>query len=346
MPDPRSLSLLPDPPLPVTVLTGFLGSGKTTLVRGLLAGASTKGTAVVVNEFGEVGLDHLMLEAADDSVLVMPGGCLCCQAQGDLARALRTLLDRSVRGEIPAFSRVIVETSGLADPRPLLQALLTDPLRLSRFRLEGIATTFDAVLGPDQLERHEIAMVQLQAADKVVLTKRDLAGPDAETEIARQLRRAGIAAPLVPGGEDDEDLLFSFDPRVQLNPSKPGIHSHDHAGGFASHGIRTGARQLDLDVLMAGIRVLCHDRGQALLRLKGVVRFDDTDEAAVIHAVQHLVDRPRFMTCPGTNGAGDADAFGIVAIFSAKADAAFREALDDLVKRAILPAGMRKRGAA
>ena len=133
LPDPGGLALLRQPSIPVAVLTGFLGSGKTTLIRSLLRDPAFEGTAVVVNEFGEVGLDHLLVEAVEkEDTILLDGGCLCCTTRGDLVRALRSLLDRRERAELPAYRRVIVETSGLADPAPILHTLMTDPLLASR----------------------------------------------------------------------------------------------------------------------------------------------------------------------------------------------------------------------
>ena len=156
------------PRVPVSVLTGFLGSGKTTLLNRLLSSAELAGTAVIVNEFGETGLDHELLTAASaDDVVLLPNGCLCCAVRGDLVKALSTLLDRPGQ----AIHRVVIETSGLAEPGPILRTLMLDPLLSQRYRLGTVLCTVDAVLGLQSLERHPEALAQLAAADEVWLTK-------------------------------------------------------------------------------------------------------------------------------------------------------------------------------
>jgi hypothetical protein len=145
--DPETLAI-PDEPLPVSVLTGFLGSGKTTVLRHLLGHPAMEETAVVINEFGEIGLDHLLVEKADEDTVLLNSGCLCCTVRGDLIATLRDLFKRRVKREVPAFARLVIETTGLADPAPILHTLMNDPLLVTRFRLDGVIATRRRHPGP------------------------------------------------------------------------------------------------------------------------------------------------------------------------------------------------------
>jgi G3E family GTPase len=190
----------PPPPIPLTLLTGFLGAGKTTLLNRLLRDPALRDTAVLINEFGEIPLDHLLVEKIDGDMMVLSSGCLCCNLRGDLVTALEKLL-RNLDNGRATFSRVIVETTGLADPAPLLQTLMQHPYLVMRFRLDGVVTLVDAVNGQDTLDHHPEAVKQAAVADRIVLTKTDLlSGPDGaekhEALVAR-LRRLNPAAPLL-----------------------------------------------------------------------------------------------------------------------------------------------------
>ena len=178
------------------VLTGFLGSGKTTLLRRLLREPEFSRTAVIINEFGEVGLDHDLIEASEDSFIELQTGCLCCKVRNDLVMTLHELLERRDQGRVTPFTRVVIETSGLADPAPILQTLMTDAEIASRIVLGGVVTTVDAVNGTNTLIREEISAKQVAAADRLVLTKTDLPGP-MQPELIRQLRAQNAAAPLL-----------------------------------------------------------------------------------------------------------------------------------------------------
>src|SRR5580693_9990585 len=159
---------------PVTVLTGFLGAGKTTVLNHLLRQPALARTAVLVNEFGEVGIDHLLVEKLDENTVLLNAGCLCCTVRGDLVRTLRDFLPRARRDEI---SRIVIETTGLAEPVPILATLMTDPVVASAYRLDGVVTVIDAVAGDTNLATRPEAMRQLAVADRIVLTKTDLADP-------------------------------------------------------------------------------------------------------------------------------------------------------------------------
>jgi len=190
---------------PVIVLTGFLGAGKTTLLNHLLRQPELAGTAVLVNEFGETGLDHLLVETLDDTTILLNAGCLCCTIRGDLARVLREMLPRARRGDI---SRIIIETTGLADPVPILTTLMTDPVAASAYRLDGIVTVVDAVNGSAHLDAQEEAVRQVAVADRIVISKADLADP---ASLRARLRR------LNPGARMTEARHGAIDPAAILN---------------------------------------------------------------------------------------------------------------------------------
>src|SRR5262245_54457213 len=190
----------PGPPLPLTVLTGFLGAGKTSLLNRLLKDPALAETAVIINEFGEVGLDHLLVETADDGLVVLTTGCLCCTMRGDLVDALERLL-RALDNGRAAFRRVIVETTGLADPAPVLHTAMLHPYLTMRFRLDGVVTVVDAVNGASTLDQHAEAVKQAAVADRLVLTKTDLVTtPErraAAVALRQRLHALNPAAPIV-----------------------------------------------------------------------------------------------------------------------------------------------------
>src|SRR5258706_12145288 len=165
--------------LPVSVLTGFLGSGKTTLLRKLLQHPDMARTAVIINEFGEIPLDHLLVESSSEDMITLNSGCLCCTVRGDLTDTLRNLYLKRAKQEIPEFDRVVIETTGLADPAPILHTLMNDPVLAARFRLDGVVTTVDAVNAQSQLDTHLESVKQAAVADRIVLTKSDLVEPGA-----------------------------------------------------------------------------------------------------------------------------------------------------------------------
>ena len=159
--------------VPVTLLTGFLGAGKTTLLNHIISGATGTKVAVVVNEFGEVGLDHDLIQAVDDDIVLMSSGCLCCTIRGDLSRTLQDLAIRKRESRV-AFDRIVIETTGLADPGPILQTFLVDPYLAENFHMDGVVTVVDAATGPDTLNRQFEAVSQVAMADLLVLSKSDL----------------------------------------------------------------------------------------------------------------------------------------------------------------------------
>ena len=187
---------------PVNIVTGFLGSGKTTLLQRLLRSPELSDVAVLVNEFGEVGLDHHLLQNVAESTLLLENGCLCCAVRGDLQKALRDLLSRRTRGDIPHFRRVVIETSGLADPAPIAYTLLSEAVLRHHFRLSGIITTVDAVNGASQLDRFGESVKQVSMADRLVVTKTDLSDEPTLAALRRRLRGLNVSAHIVEFGRD------------------------------------------------------------------------------------------------------------------------------------------------
>src|SRR5690242_21066672 len=183
--------------IPVTVLTGFLGSGKTTLLNHVLKNPDMAATAVIVNEFGEIGLDHLLVGSATEDVVLLSSGCLCCTVRGDIVNTLTDLFVKRVKGQVPHFTRAVIETTGLADPAPVLHALLSDPIVAERYMIDGVVTTVDAVNGAGTLDRQVEAVKQAAIADRLIITKTDLADPDALAGLEVRLAALNPGAPLL-----------------------------------------------------------------------------------------------------------------------------------------------------
>ena len=234
--------------IPVTVLTGFLGSGKTTLLNKLLRRPELADTAVIINEFGEIGLDHLLVEKSDDEGMVtLNSGCLCCTVRGDLVRTMSELFLKRSRGEVSQFKRMVVETTGLADPAPILHTLMTDPLLASRYRLDGVVTTVDGVNGASTLDNHEEAVKQAAVADRLLLTKVDIADAPKLAELKHRLQHLnpGASAISITGGEIDPNAILNaglYNPDTKSADVKRWLHeeayegSHDHDHGHHHHG--------------------------------------------------------------------------------------------------------------
>ncbi len=272
--------------VPVSVITGFLGSGKTTLIARLLPDPTLSDTAVIVNEFGEIGLDHDLIASATETLLTLTTGCLCCAIRTDLVQTLLDLEARREAGEI-RFARILIETSGLADPAPILAALMTDPGLSGRFTINAIITLVDAELGSTTLSRHPEARRQVALADRILLTKTDRTTPS--TELRAQLAALNPAVTPTTGPANAKWLLAQA---ARLPADYPPVALHTAA--ITSATIRTGpVPALALTLLL---QALAEHIGPRLLRLKGIVDIAEAPGTpAVIHGVQHVFSEPDFL---------------------------------------------------
>ncbi|MBV9583421.1 MAG: GTP-binding protein [Alphaproteobacteria bacterium] len=279
--------------LPVTVVTGFLGAGKTTVIRELLTRPEGANTAVVVNEFGEVGIDHALLRSSSDATVLLGNGCLCCAVRTDLQESLRTLFAERGRGAVPSFERVIIETSGLADPGPVLQTLASDRALGDVYHLQGLVTVVDAPGGTANLDRAPEARQQVALADRIVVTKTDITDDNATAALTERLH-ALSAAPVATAINGIIDPAFLLEESVDLG-ARAAAHEHDHAHAH-SHRIDSFAvffdKPLPWPVFEQTMAVLTGLRGADLLRVKGLVAIEGCCGPVVVHAVQHVAHRP------------------------------------------------------
>ncbi len=294
-----------------SLLTGFLGSGKTTLINALLRHPEMAETAVLVNEFGEIGLDHHLIERIDEETVLLNAGCLCCTIRDDLARALRDLFVKRVRNEVPSFARVVIETTGLADPAPVIHTLMNDRNVAERFALDGVVATVDGVNGSAQLARHSESVKQAAVADRIVVTKSDLAREADLARLEEYLRDLNPGAPILRAvrGRIDPDALFDaglYDPSTRsvdvrswlrdeaFAAARPHDRPHDvnrHDASIRAYCIRREA-PLAWEALVGWIRTLIATHGERLLRVKGIVHIAGQDAPVAIHGVQHLFHDP------------------------------------------------------
>jgi G3E family GTPase len=298
-------------PIPVSILTGFLGSGKTTLLNRLLKDASLSDTAVIVNEFGEVAIDHLLVEQSSDGVIELSDGCLCCSVRGELVDTLADLVDRLQTGRIERLARVVIETTGMADPVPVLQSVMAHPVLMQAFRLDGVIATVDAVNGAATLDAHEEAVRQVAVADRIVLTKTDLSGPQQEAALRRRLAALNPHAPIIdPHGAIDASLLKCglYDPETKTADVSAWLgeethhHAHENAHGDHHHHhhderIRsftlTHEGPLPFSTVENFLDLLRATQGEKLLRMKGIIEIaEDPERPLVIHGVQRLLHPP------------------------------------------------------
>jgi G3E family GTPase len=286
---------MPEPEtLPTTVLTGFLGSGKTTLLRRALASPSLADTAVIINEIGEIGIDHHLVDFVEGSVIELPGGCLCCAVREDLARTLRSLLDRREAGTIRRFRRIVVETTGLADPAPILYTLGADPMLDQCLHLAGVMTLVDARQGVATIDRFSEAARQAALADTIVISKTDLA--PLGLDLVRRLDQINDRAPriLAAEAEDAGAMLFAAAGRTAPAPL-PSEPAAAHTHGIDAFAISLGKEISRLDFARA-LGGLARARGNDLLRVKGIVGFADRPERpAVVQAAQHTMFAPEWL---------------------------------------------------
>ncbi len=293
--------------IPVSVITGFLGSGKTTLLARLIRDPAMSRTAVIINEFGAVGLDHDLIETSEESFVQLSNGCLCCNVRSDLTQTLAELAARRAQGTAPPFERVVIETSGLADPAPILHALMTERDLIGVYALDGVITTVDALLGVATLDQHEESRRQAAVADRIVITKTDLDGADA-VAVRRRLSALNPSAQImeamcgailpavlfdcgfydVAGKHPDVGTWLAYEGGATYK-----VHeSHKHSSGMSSFCIVREAplRAVTLPLLLSALAENC---GADLLRMKGIINvLENPQRPAVIHGVQHVYHAP------------------------------------------------------
>lgn len=312
-----------DQAIPITVLTGLMGAGKTTLLNRLLKHTSLTDTAVLINEFGDVGLDHLLVKSVRGDVVLLTAGCLCCTVRGDLVKALYSLVMRRAPGEVPFFKRVIIETTGLADPAPILHTLITDPLIAARYRLDGVVTVVDAVNGEATLDAQVEAVKQAAVADRIVLTKSDLAAAPAIASLRARLNLLNPGVMIIPAsnGVVDPGLILNLGPfkpeskaadvlrwlneEAFAHQAPAERHDHGHHGHERHihhdknrHDDRIQAFCLTFDYPLRWegfgkfLEMLVATRGDSLLRVKGLLNLHGQARPLVINGVQHIYHEP------------------------------------------------------
>ena len=312
MSDTASRPRVPPAPIPLTVLTGFLGAGKTSLLNRLLKDATLSEAAVIINEFGEIGLDHLLVEHVEDGVMLLSTGCLCCTVRGDLVNTLEKLLRGLDNGRMK-FNRVVIETTGLADPAPVLHTAMVHPYLVLRFRLDGVVTVVDAVNGAATLDAHGEAVKQVAVADRIVLAKTDLLDTAERREAAARLRARlaalNPAAPVIEAATASVAQLIDcglYDAERKIPDVKRWLaeeayahddHHHHHDVNRHDERIRAFTLASDQAIPFAAFEMFLDlirsMHGPNLLRVKGIVKLAESpDRPVVIHGVQHVFHPP------------------------------------------------------
>ena len=292
----------------VTVITGFLGSGKTTLLSELLKKEEMKNVAVIINEFGEVGLDHALVEHSDENIVELQNGCICCTIQGDLQKTMLDLIDKMTKGEISYFNKVIIETTGLADPVPIIQTLISSMDLQRIYTLDGVITVVDATNGERTLNLHAEAVKQAALAERIIISKIDLVEKNKELSLETRLKMINPSVKIIKSSFGDVSIselinLSAYDPFSKSRDVKEWLaaesmdshHDHDHQNvnvnrhdGDIEAFSMTSEKPVNMMAFGLFRDLLMAQMGPDLLRLKGIINIEGKDRPAVIHGVQHI----------------------------------------------------------
>lgn len=282
--------------LPITLVTGFLGSGKTTVIRHLLSAPRFANAAIIVNEFGDVGIDHHLLRKTTERITLLSGGCACCARRDDLVEALRDLIRRVDRAELAALDQVIIETSGVADPAPILHTISADPVLRRRFRIAQTVVTLDLVAGSRNLASHQQALRQITAADLILLTKGDLALAGAEEELRAALSGINPIAAIAKTqqGAFDPALLLELPAALARSPQAHAVLPPHESGDIVSLLVHV-PEKVDWPMLGLWLTMLLHWHGERVLRVKGILDVGE-EGPLLLEGVQHVMHAPRHLT--------------------------------------------------
>ena len=298
-------------PKPVTVITGFLGSGKTTLLSALLKKEEMKNVAVIINEFGEVGIDHALVEHSDENIVELQNGCICCTIQGDLQKTMLDLIDKMSKGDISYFDKVIIETTGLADPVPIIHTLISSMDLQRIYTLDGVITVVDATNGEKTLNLQSEAVKQAALAERIIISKIDLVERDKELSLETRLKAINPSIKIIKSSFGDVSIsdlinLGAYDPFSKSRDVKEWLavesmdshrklgHDHHHHVNVNRHDENIEAFSMTsekpVNMMAFGLfkDLLMAQLGQDLLRLKGIINIEGKDRPAVIHGVQHI----------------------------------------------------------
>lgn len=286
------------PMIPITVVTGFLGSGKTTLLSRVLTDPSMKNTAVLVNEFGEVGLDHHLLRQVEERTMLLGNGCVCCTMREDLVEALTEILGMEERGEIPSLDRVVIETTGLADPGPILYTIVSDPVLQHHFSVDLVIDTVDAVNGNLHFTRNLESLKQVAASDKIVITKTDIAEPGSVTSVVSQLRTINPSAQIIEaafGEVSVSELIRGHGKSVQTVAELEPEQIAEHNGLEDTHSVAlTFDGPVDWTGFGIWLSMLLDSRGDQVMRVKGLLDVGGSGPV-VLNGVQHIIHPPEHL---------------------------------------------------